>query len=615
MRIESLSIRSVTILIVLMIGAIASILSLFAGSYFRQAALDAQAGCLSRVIEVATLEMLKAVRGHTFELGMRLGNSGEMIQALRDVGQPDGRAQLVRLLDDPLVNGFVGFANIHLEKIRVYDLDLKLVAESTKGIAGLGQKLAAPLAQRLAQRSGVERLKAIDVLWSTPAGPLHYTLVPIGGLKPSGYLEIVINPVFNLPDIGATTQTPISIFTPAGKPILTRTPKNSNNLLPVEYLLPAADGTPAFKIVGYENVGKLYAKMERTRIATISGFLLLTFGTLMFALWLFSRFLFAPLRRMVQDMEQMTAGKLDLTVNKTGLRDFAVLAETFNAMAGQVRRRTNDLERLLDMDDSGILCFGNDQEALYFNRMAATLFGYAPGETGNLDLRDLFVDDVVGLVRDAARADAPAHGKTQWPLTAIRKDGTRFQRSAWIRSLAVRGGDGIVIVLPPVQRAEESPSADAGTRGSPISVPHLNAVEQSLNSLLEIARGGPGLLSAAGGEHTESARPAIRAQAVNVMTAALACWEREQGKSKLDLAEASRIWPVYIDKSTPTTRTLDKYLNLETCPQNPRNRRVIDSAEFVLKQPGRKSTPERKKLQQALDDFRLLISGLKPPEV
>jgi two-component system sensor histidine kinase ChiS len=105
-------------------------------------------------------------------------------------------------------------------------------------------------------------------------------------------------------------------------------------------------------------------------------------------------------------------------------------------------------------------------------------------------------------------------------------------------------------------------------------------------------------------------RTGIRAQAVNVMLQALACWERDLGKGKVELAEESRIWPVYIDKSTPTTRTLDKYLNLETCPQNPRSQRVIDTAEFVLRQLGRRATAERKKLQQALDDFRRLLSGI-----
>jgi len=622
MRIESLSIRTVTIIIFLMIGAVASALSLLAGGYFRQAALNAQMNSLSRVIEVASQEMLKAVRGHAFDLGMRLGHSDEMIRAIRNARQPGGHDELVQLMDDPFINGFVGFANINLEKIRVYDLDLRLVAESAKGITGLEGKLADHLARSLAQRSGVERLKAVDALWISPRGPLHSTLVPIGGLHQIGYLEIVINPVFNLPDIGVITQTPISIFSPAGKPIIASGSGSADNHLPIEYILNTADGKPAFKIVGYEDVEKLNAEMERTRIVTVSGFLLLTIGTLLFALWLFNRFLFVPLQRMVQDMKQMAAGKLDQPVNKNGLRDFALLAETFNNMAHQVRRRTNDLERLLDLDDSAILCFGNDQEAVYLNRGAATLFGYTPDEIGDLDLGDLFGNDVVSLVRNAGQPDTASRSKAQTRLTCIRKDGTRFERAAVVRSLDVQGSQGYVVVLPPTPPADEGLSTDAVVTSVQRNEQRMNVVEQSLNSLLEMARNTPGFMSAMSGidlldsenPETGNVRTAIREQAVNVMLCALACWEHDLDKSKLDLAEESRIWPVYIDKSTPTTRTLDQYLNIDSCPRNPRTQRVIDTAEFVLRQLGRKSTAESRKLQQALTDFRLLISGIKSPE-
>jgi PAS domain S-box-containing protein len=622
MRIEALSIRNVTVIIFVMIGLVASILSLLAGNYFRQAALDAQINSLSRVIEVASQEMLKKVRGHTFDLGMRLTHSDEIIQAIRNIDQPGGHDHLVSLLDDPFINGFVGFANINLEKIRIYDLNLKFVAESAKGITGLDRKLDDHLAQILAQRPGVERLKAVDALWLSPKEPLYSTLVPIGGLHLIGYLEIIINPVFNLPDIGAITQTPISIFSPAGEPIIVGVPDQPGNILPVEYMLFSSDNQPAFRIVGYENVETLNAEMERTRTVTISSFLLLTISTLLFALWLFNRFLFEPVARMIQDMKQMASGKLDLTVNKKGLRDFSVLAETFNSMADQVRRRTNDLERLLDLDDSAILCFGNDQEAVYFNRGAAALFGYTPDEIGDLDLNDLFGDDIAGLVKDSSPAGAPSSSKMQSHLTCIRKDGTRFERDAVIRSLDMQGGRGLAIVLNAIPGTNEYPSAETVVSSFQRNEQRMNAVEQSLNSLLELARGASGPTTTASSidqqnaESSESGpgRPLIREQVVQVMLCALACWEHDLNKSKLDLAEESRIWPVYIDKSTPTTRTLDKYLNIDTCPKNPRTQRAIDTAEFVLRQLGRKSTEERQKLQQTLNDFRQLISGIKPAD-
>ena len=106
MKIESLSIKSSTIAIFSMIGITAIVLSLFAGNYFKQAALDAQMSSLSRVIEVASQEMLKKVRDHTFDLGMKLGHSRELISAVTSLSRSRNTAnekQLINLLDDPFV--------------------------------------------------------------------------------------------------------------------------------------------------------------------------------------------------------------------------------------------------------------------------------------------------------------------------------------------------------------------------------------------------------------------------------------------------------------------------------------------------------------------------------
>ena len=146
----------------------------------------------------------------------------------------------------------------------------------------------------------------------------------------------------------------------------------------------------------------------------------------------------------------------------------------------------------------------------------------------------------------------------------------------------------------------------------------MKEVEQSLKRILEIASNNPGLLL--GIESSELSefqmlssandKVQLRQAAVNVMHSALACWEHDLGKSKLALAEESRIWPVYIDKSTPTTRTMDKYLHIDNCTKNPRCQRAVDTAEFVLKQLGEQQTPYQNKLTEALQALRESMSGV-----
>ncbi|MCK5002587.1 MAG: hypothetical protein KAS57_06160, partial [Gammaproteobacteria bacterium] len=310
MQIEKLSIKTVTVFIFMMIAVVAIVLSLFAGNYFRKSALDAQISSLSRVIEVASQEMLKATRGYTFDLGMKLGNSVELVESIAGVDQAGGYDALVALLDDPFINGFVGVSNVNMVGLRVYDLELRLIAESSRGVSGFDKSLTPYLGKIIRQREGVERLKAVDGLWASTLGPLYSTVVPVGGLRLQGYLEVIVDPVFNLPDIGKITRTPVNVFLIDGELVSSSKQESIAGFLPVEYELLTSDGLPAFRVVGYENVEKLNQEMEETKIVTISGFLLLSMVTLLFALWLFNRFLFVPVSRMTRDMARMAQGEL-----------------------------------------------------------------------------------------------------------------------------------------------------------------------------------------------------------------------------------------------------------------------------------------------------------------
>ncbi len=613
MKIESLSIKSSTVAIFSMIGATAIVLSLFAGSYFKRAALDAQIDSLSRVIEVASQEMLKQVRERTFDIGMKLGHSRELVAAVKAIESDySNNKQLVNLIDDPFVNGFVGFSEIDLEKIRIYNLQLELIAESSAGPENLGEKLAAYLAEIVISRTASDRLKAVDALWISESGPLFSTLVPLGGLRPIGYLEIVVNPVFNLPDIGNITKTPLRIYAMSGELINTNEQAITDGHLPVEFILHASDGTPAFKIAGYENIDELSREMDQTQTVTISGFLLLSLCILLFALWLFNRFLFTPLGRMIGDMEQITHGKLDLTVNNKGLREFHILADAFNSMTDQVRMRTNDLQRLLDLDDNALMCFDHDNDAVYFNAGATSLFGYASDEIIDLDSTDLFVDDISQKIKDAEDADGSQQDSLHTRLGCKHKDGHVFQCDASINTVDVLGQSGIAIALYAAPSNEQLSSTQSYQR--------LDAVEETLSSLLAFAKENPGAMPGlinlemahSGDNEIDVHKSQLREQVVKVMNMSLSCWEHDLCKTKLELAEESGLWPVYIDKSTPTTRTLDKYLNIDSCPKNPRSQRAVDTAEFVLrnmmeKSPGEKCT----ELHEALETFRLLLSGIK----
>jgi DNA-binding response OmpR family regulator len=71
---------------------------------------------------------------------------------------------------------------------------------------------------------------------------------------------------------------------------------------------------------------------------------------------------------------------------------------------------------------------------------------------------------------------------------------------------------------------------------------------------------------------------------VDTIKLSLLYWELTTGKSKLDLAEESGIWSVYMDRfGSRSTKTLDRYMKIQTLPQKPRTLQVIRTADYVLK--------------------------------
>lgn len=75
---------------------------------------------------------------------------------------------------------------------------------------------------------------------------------------------------------------------------------------------------------------------------------------------------------------------------------------------------------------------------------------------------------------------------------------------------------------------------------------------------------------------------ALRQLLVECMSLAVEYWESHDGQTKFTFAEQSGLWRVYLDRSTLQTRTLDKYLRVETLPKTPRWRTVLNSLDYIL---------------------------------
>jgi two-component system sensor histidine kinase ChiS len=130
---------------------------------------------------------------------------------------------------------------------------------------------------------------------------------------------------------------------------------------------------------------------------------------------------------------------------------------------------------------------------------------------------------------------------------------------------------------------------------------------EKLNQLKQLGGEFKQIAEKASGEQTDK-QVLIRHTLVSAMSCALDYWELSSGKSKFAFAEESGLWRVYLDRSTLQTRTLDKYLRMETLPKTPRWRTVLSSLDFIL-DACHSHDEKRKELEQLRFQLNKLVAA------
>ncbi|MEJ6115322.1 response regulator [Aeromonas salmonicida] len=201
---------------------------------------------------------------------------------------------------------------------------------------------------------------------------------------------------------------------------------------------------------------------------------------------------------------------------------------------------------------------------------------------------------------------------TQWPDLKAQQEqrlaflvaGQQDELNARALSISLGGQAAFALTLSTELRQDEN---------------RVMALENALKSLSRqaIIEDGQllGELSRLGGEFRSLADDLIRQQddeplrraLVDTMRLTLDAWQQSTGKGKIVLAEKSKLWRVYMDRSSPQTRTLDKYLSLDTLPKAPRWKTVVATAEYVLAHSPL-SDPLRQQLHHSAQTLRQLAN-------
>lgn len=223
---------------------------------------------------------------------------------------------------------------------------------------------------------------------------------------------------------------------------------------------------------------------------------------------------------------------------------------------------------LLDTLAVGLVCVQPSGRVSYANKQAETVLGQ-PVETGQA-IASLLPGDLFKRMLAACEADGDYHGER----LSLGEGRPEVSLSAFELEPEAGGGIAVIIAGADLEATGQGERLVQSVRGAldsvgPLSDPETEGAETPLDDM-----------------PSGDDREAYRQTVVDVVNLSLDIWRQAKGKNKFDLAERSGVWRVSLDRSSLQTRTLDKYMLVDTLPANPRWRDVIRTGEFVLAETG-----------------------------
>jgi diguanylate cyclase (GGDEF)-like protein len=297
MLLQRLSVRATLTGTIVVMGLLGLALALVTGEVYRRQALDNQRDSLVGLIGLKSRDLLQELDANARTLGLAMQHD----TAFREAYDRRDRVRLQALLDNQFHQYFSTAEVLRLERFQVYDTDFTLVAESTEGEAALpaGQPVCPSLAVEMRGRQGHARLQPASTLCVQNGRAHTAIMVPIGGLRPAGYLQIVCDPQFNLAAMEAELGMPVRIALPSGQ--ITFKSKgwpesgNARDQLRGDYTLLTQSGDKALTLSLVSDVRPLRERLATTRILVMLTAGLVTLAMAMVALYIARRSALRPL--------------------------------------------------------------------------------------------------------------------------------------------------------------------------------------------------------------------------------------------------------------------------------------------------------------------------------
>lgn len=262
----------------------------------------------------------------------------------------------------------------------------------------------------------------------------------------------------------------------------------------------------------------------------------------------------------------------------------------------ELQKAQQQLITILNVEEDGIFCINDANTVIFYNQGAEQLLGYSSQQIMGQSIEIIFPEF-------SSLSFEPGIQKHYHYLKAQLCRGETIKTTTYISNFFVAEHAFRTIILPKSLQSNNSNDFASEISNNGVSAKseslglsqnfeqRLQVLEQSIDQIAQLLpESARHLLMSQAVSHSnmhesaslQSSEETFRKLIVTVMNLSVEYWEVGTQKSKIELAEESKIWNVRLEKGTFVTQTLNKYLRLKTLPKKPKIQDVIRTANYVL---------------------------------
>ena len=306
---KHINLLSGLVIAIVLVGVISAATVFVSAQTYRELAFDFQRQYMARLVEVRVAELINEAVEDARRLGLQIQYNERFGPAFDSA---DGEV-ISAFLEQQFRQAAAISSEVEVAGLFAFDADFGLLGSVTRTpvSAGSGGVFCPGLIETMRLRQGAERFEPAHELCMVEGAPLLATMAPVGGPDPTGYLQVLVNPVAQLASIGARVGMPVRVALMNGVAVSSSPgwqDENETAVVSADYILRADDSRPALLITSVRNADALVMQLDKTNNRMLLVVVLIILTTVAFALVLFKYSVFKPLKDLSSQLRDKWAG-------------------------------------------------------------------------------------------------------------------------------------------------------------------------------------------------------------------------------------------------------------------------------------------------------------------